>query len=358
MKKTLVAVIPPETLIKAKNLLTSASSGRAELGRHVRDSLRRVGVESLGKLDLIKALFRTRQPTLFAEKCVAGDGSDWTLDELSILGDVSIAARVEIFDNGAHSNPIAHTKPFDGTLIFVAGALLENGLGLVPADWQEVVSDGADVSQVGLLQLYRRRLVPVFTYINACSTKEQPALVTVPGIGCGMFSGRFHGSMGRRLEEVLRQLLKEHGNSWPNIRAVHFDPYQECSNRAEIINGIFFNVRPSRAPGNNLLPQLCKPDDYSLEGENFSHCQLFSLVAWDPVSWPGNDFYSGWRSTDDGVKAAATNAMFLTTGVEGFYCAERNCYMPPGKFLTWEQVVECFSGRVHFTDRTWFGWQG
>ena len=36
---------------------------------------------------------------------------------------------------------------------------------------------------------------------------------------------------------------------------------------------------------------------------------LFSVVAWDHVSWPGNDFYAGQRKTDDGVKAAATTAM-------------------------------------------------
>ena len=32
-------------------------------------------------------------------------------------------------------------------------------------------------------------------------------------------------------------------------------------------------------------------------------------MAWDYVSWPGNDFYGDLRNTDDGVKAAATNSM-------------------------------------------------
>ncbi|MCZ6659071.1 MAG: hypothetical protein O7C67_17420 [Gammaproteobacteria bacterium] len=28
------------------------------------------------------------------------------------------------------------------------------------------------------------------------------------------------------------------------------------------------------------------------------------VVVWDPVPWPGKDFYRNARATDDGVKAA------------------------------------------------------
>lgn len=47
-------------------------------------------------------------------------------------------------------------------------------------------------------------------------------------------------------------------------------------------------------------PQLCPPQRYAEHGDDFSHCQRFSVVAWDHVSWPGNDFYGGARATDDG----------------------------------------------------------
>jgi hypothetical protein len=67
---------------------------------------------------------------------------------------------------------------------------------------------------------------------------------------------------------------------------------------------------------------------------------LFSFVAWDHVSWPGNDFYLGSRVTDDGVKAAATNSMQIITGIEGFYDIAENCYLPPRTFDTWFKVVE------------------
>ncbi len=351
--KPLKAIVPAETFVKAEKLLDSIISGRSNLGCHAKLALGEADIKCFEPIDLVRVLFDTRQPTIFAEKSVAGDGSDWTLDELSILGDISIAAKVKIFDNGAHCDPLVHSQPFHGTLIFTAGALLDNGFGLMPADWQEVVRDGSSISQAGLLQLYRRRLVPVFTYINACS-KEQQALVTMPGIGCGMFSGRFHGSVGRHLEEILLQLLRDHGKSWPNIDTVYFDPYKEWSNRLEVVNNILFNVKPSGILGNEPLPQLCRPVSYLLDEACLHRRQLFSIVAWDHVSWPGNDFYSGWRGTDDGVKAAATDVMLSTTGVKGFYCTGSNCYLPPVPFATWGELIESSFGRIRLLDRISF----
>ena len=90
------------------------------------------------------------------------------------------------------------------------------------------------------------------------------------------------------------------------------------------------------------MPQLSRPfahadDDEDRDG--LADCMLFSFVAWDHVSWPGNDFYGGARATDDGVKAAATNAMEVITGVAGSYSCERNEYLPPKPYRTWGQLV-------------------
>jgi hypothetical protein len=169
-----------------------------------------------------------------------------------------------------------------------------------------------------------------------------------------MFSGRFHGSVGRHLEEILLQLLRDHGKSWPNIDTVYFDPYKECSNRLEVVNNILFNVKPSGILGNEPLPQLCRPVSYLLDEACLHRRQLFSIVAWDHVSWPGNDFYSGWRGTDDGVKAAATDVMLSTTGVKGFYCTGSNCYLPPVPFATWGELIESSFGRIRLLDRISF----
>jgi hypothetical protein len=74
--------------------------------------------------------------------------------------------------------------------------------------------------------------------------------------------------------------------------------------------------------------------------DDFSGCALCSLVAWDPVSWPGNDFFSDSRATDHGVKAAATNSMSVFTGVDGQYDSRHGKYRPPPPYGNWEAVVE------------------
>jgi hypothetical protein len=86
--------------------------------------------------------------------------------------------------------------------------------------------------------------------------------------------------------------------------------------------------------------QLCHPVSYAEEGDDFFGCALYSLVAWDHVSWPGNDFFSDSRATDDGVKAAATNSMSVLTGVQGRYDSGHGRYQPPHPYRNWEAVVE------------------
>jgi hypothetical protein len=99
-------------------------------------------------------------------------------------------------------------------------------------------------------------------------------------------------------------------------------PFSECSNAQLEIHGISLMVRPL-LQGNLAKSQLCPPQAYAEVGDDFTGCLLFSMVAWDHVSWPGNDFFAGSRCTDDGVKAAATNSMAVLTGIEGRYDAER-----------------------------------
>ena len=82
-----------------------------------------------------------------------------------------------------------------------------------------------------------------------------------------------------------------------------------------------------------------RPVDYQEQDDHFSDCRLFSIVAWDHVSWPGNDFFAGSRCTDDGVKAAATDSMFALTGIEGHYDTQRGAYLPPSPFHTWADGV-------------------
>ena len=148
---------------------------------------------------------------------------------------------------------------------------------------------------------------------------------------------------------MLIQFLNRFGHRFSNIRAVYYDPYQACDNERLEIEHISFFVRPL-LHGNEDKPQLCEPRQYQEHEDDFSDCHLFSFVAWDHVSWPGNDFYVGSRATDDGVKAAATNSMAVMTGIEGSYNAETYKYDPPADYGSWDNVVRENRIRIRVDD--------
>ena len=91
-----------------------------------------------------------------------GDGIDWNQTELTLLGDISFAVPVTIYDDGKHRNPMPHSELFTGTLLYVPGALL-NSSSFPPADWNEVVRED-EIDFGCLCALYERRLLPALQY--------------------------------------------------------------------------------------------------------------------------------------------------------------------------------------------------
>jgi hypothetical protein len=328
-------LIHKDTYQKASIYLKDLAPGKATTGRYFSHLL---DDSYLTVNEFLERLINTKRPQIFAESAVAGDGSDWNQTELSILGDVGIAVPVTVFDDGLHHHPNVHDMPFAATLLYIPGALLRNGRGNTPADWDEVVVNGRFHPQ-GYYNLYERRLLPSFIYANdTAAARGKQAFITIPGLGCGQFAGKFHGQLGEALKEVLIAFLKKHGPRFPHIKAVYYDPYRECDNERHEIGHLSLMVRPL-TKGNHDKPQLCQPEAYVEPGDDFSNCELFSFVAWDHVSWPGNDFYIGSRATDDGVKAAATSSMFAMTGVEGIYNPRTAQYEPPQGYKDWHDVV-------------------
>jgi len=293
-----------------------------------------LNVNSLSDEKFLELLVNTKRPQIFAESEVHENGNDWNATELSILGDVSIAVNVIIFDNGRHSLPDLHDKPFGGTLIYVPGALLRNDTGNTPVDWLNVATENEfDLSKYG--SLYEKKLLPVFQYIHNNSV-ERDAVVTVPGLGCGQFAGRFQGKMAACLKVALILFLEKYSEVLSNIKLVYFDPYGECDNETFEFNGISLHIRPL-TKGNSDKPQLSHLGSYI--DDVSEDLRLFSVVAWDHVSWPGNDFHLGSRTTDDGVKAAATDSMRVMTGIAGHYNHLSFTYDPTTRYTNWEKVV-------------------
>jgi len=122
-------IIPEETVVRATDYWHVLRDGRTQPGALLRDHLEGADLRAMTGEELLANFFDTKRPQIFAESEVAGDGSDWNLIELGLLGDVSIAIPVTIFDNGNHRAPELHVPPFSGTLIFTPGALLRNDPG-------------------------------------------------------------------------------------------------------------------------------------------------------------------------------------------------------------------------------------
>jgi len=321
-----------------KNYLNALRTRQLRAGAHLRKLLADIDLLQLSTEAFLALLINTKHPQIYAESALSGDGSDWNQTELFILGDVGISVPVTVYDNGRHMKPDVHAEPFEATLLYVPGALLRNGRGHTPADWEVVVA-GNQIDQQAYYRLYEKRLLPLFLHANRVSAESgKPAFITIPGLGCGQFAGPFRGSLGTKLKDVLIRFLENYRDRFPNIRAVYYDPYHECENERFEIGQISFYVRPL-TKGNEDKPQLCPPNMYAEDNDDFRDCELFSFVAWDHVSWPGNDFYGGSRATDDGVKAAATNSMAVLTGIEGRYDCKTNCYAPLEGYATWGDVV-------------------
>ncbi|AFY93737.1 hypothetical protein [Chamaesiphon minutus] len=335
----------PQTYQKAIAYLDRLKAGE-KAGEYLHHKLKNIALDLVTIPEFIELLMQTKRPQIFAESAVFGNGIDWNQAELSILGDLSIVTPVTVYDNGKHRHPDVHESPFAATLIFTPGALLRNDNQITPVDWDEVTTNGKMNSE-GYYRLYERRLLPAFLYINELATQQgKKALITIPGMGCGQFAGIFRGQLGTELKQTLINFLQAHASKFSQIQAVYYDPYSECDNDRIEIEGISLFVRPL-LKGNTNKPQLCLPQTYAEDGDNFDNCELFSFVAWDHVSWPGNDFYLNARSTDDGVKAAATNVMQVMTGIEGTYNSQLDRYCQPREYETWKEVVSKNKIQLH-----------
>ena len=334
-------IVPPETCQRLAAYAADLFTGQTLPGTRLAECLAATVLTTLDADALLHALLDTKEPCIFAESAVRGDGSDWTLRELGLLGDISVLTEVTVYDDGRHRDPAIHSEPFPGTLLFTPGALLRNDTGRTPADWDEVVTPEGELNLTAYRALYARRLTPVFDEIQRrAARRSRRAVVTIPGLGCGQFAGPFRGQLGAALRDALTEILRAHAAAWSAIALVYYDPFKECSPTTERIQNLDFRVRPLMLTPGGGLPQLCHPKAYAEGSDDFSDCDLFSLVAWDHVSWPGNDFNGGSRSTDDGVKAAATSALHALTGIAGHYVPTRHAYQPSPPHETWSELLD------------------
>ncbi|MDZ4152182.1 hypothetical protein [Methylicorpusculum sp.] len=229
---------------KASDYLQALQAGTIKPGNYLQDKLQGIDVTQLAVDSLLECLLATKRPQIFAESAIYGNGQDWNAQELKLLGATGIAVEVDVYDDGRHHQPVSHAEPFAAQLLFTAGALLHNGQRQIPVDW-DVIGENGEIDSERYYQLYQCRLLPLLLHANAVTgAAGKQAFITVPGLGCGQFAGKFIGRLGVLLQQTLLRLLRRHHGQLGNIRAVYFDPYHECENQRYEIGHLSFMVRP------------------------------------------------------------------------------------------------------------------
>ncbi len=112
-------VISEYTLKKIKEYQNQLVSGQKRAGEKLKRELGQQDLTKMSTERFIDALLNTKEPRIFAEEEKMIKGGDWNLTEFSILGDINIAAKVKIYDNGIWSGDDieVHTQLLNGTLL-------------------------------------------------------------------------------------------------------------------------------------------------------------------------------------------------------------------------------------------------
>ncbi len=299
-------------------------------------------VKDLTPTDLHQYILRTKEPVIFAEQHVKGDGSDWNVTELEILGDTSFITEVKAYDNGASGtdNSALKLKQYKEHLptqflISVSGPIFKRGT----ADYKEVVDSDGNIDYAKYYKKIEELLLSTLLAQNEiCSEQDLHGIVTLPGIGCGEFADEFRGIMGIYLNAAIKDLLKNHHKSLGAIKGIMFDPFAECKGEICDFGDIKYVVAPSgMGEGGNTdhhlmvdgkkmyLSQLADSEErasfFKAIGLDIEPEEVLciSFDAADKCSQQGNDAIAGYRTTDEGRKASATDVMGVHSRVEGYY---------------------------------------
>ena len=339
-------IISDKGLENISTYKTKLESNISLAGNRLRESLGIMNVDNgqqvkqMSVNNFVDALLGSKLPKVFAEEEIYSPTFRWSSEDARVLGDINIVMPVKIFDDGKWASPKIHDNCFDGYLMFTPGALLVQHCDV---DYEEVTSNGS-LNENAYFELYERRLLPLFRFANDESkAKNINAVVTIPGIGCGQFAGTYNGSKESLIDDfdqVLKRLLEKYADQLPNISLVYFGQFSILDFCEKNDIGHIKYRRVSSA-SNNYKNLLDEPTSYSIDGENYTNHLLFAFVAWDHVSYPGNDFFAMERATDDGVKAAATSSMTSLLGVDGTYDKSDYKYKPAGSYnqFNWLEIA-------------------
>ena len=239
-----------------------------------------------------------------------------------------------VFDDGTHQEPNTHAETPEAGLVFVPRVLLRNGIGREPLDWDLIDDRTGTILVDRYLDRYRQKLIPAFAGFSrmpCLRAKLQwlPYPVSEPSVRRDIPGNTRRAFRTRSRSDPCPIGRPPHGRSPDLLRPLQrmYGPGTHLRSGQLADTSLLTRWTPTRST-------LQAGSVHSEEGDDFTHARLYSLVAWDPVSWPDNDFYAGVRATDDGVKAAATDVISRLTGLAEEYDPAAYGYRPPATTAT------------------------
>jgi|GEM_PF-2622370 len=204
----------------------------------------------------------------------------------------------------------------------INGALLANHN--LQADVARCVIKGSDGCATLNVEAYKAfmedRLQALFEGINEQHSEAEPAFVSLPGVGLACFANIFPDDSTERQAlkqsfcELVKKVLGDNKDDWPNIAAVHFDTYndwglpkEELSFTREDKSALVFASQPSAVnveAGESLQPwrrTACATLNSDLANK-FPGAKLNVVLAGDPYALMGNEGFQWAASSDDARK--------------------------------------------------------
>jgi hypothetical protein len=244
-----------------------------------------------------------------------------------ILPTISVAFWTTVLDNGMRqlTDVVPYKTPFEALFVYVSGPLMRQD-GFI-YEWNKVFLRGDPFRNY--CDLWTIRLEPVLAYINAVAKIRQlQAVVVTPGIGTGLFADPKIKQISTWFHRMLEHVLGK--GSYPNIDTVRFINWGDTDTVESL-------VQDKTRTRSILLVRTGKGTVQSpVETMGYSSKTHFlaRLVAWDPLSWPGNEAWNGSRGSDDGVSGMSSTikSQFLKTSPATWrYAVEKGGYYPTDK---------------------------
>lgn len=328
-------VISPETTRKI-NSLRKKIQEKVPIGSNLKRVLNDCGIQpsTLTNEVVLLMLLRTKKPKCFAESDV--NGHDWTHDEFAILSEIgTCVANVTVYDDAKwghkNSTPFRQYKRHQATLLFMNGPILKPDAPISKQDnceFKQLVSNKALKQDAYKAYLERRLMLLLKQASDQAAIHKKKAYIALPGIGCGEFAGSFAHQLTQRIggnsavyESCIIDIIQNFTQQYPNhsigcIR-LNMGPAGGVVSEVRQIGDIPF-VR-SDQQGYKGHAMLAKPQDVIPQKYRRDDFEIFSVVAGDPVSFPGNDMYIDSKFTDEGAQGGATDLVTKITGIPGHY---------------------------------------